>query len=169
MRALLLGRFQPLHLGHLKVISDIVKESEYIVIAIGSAQYSHALDNPFTAGERHTMIARTLKAQGIEDHHIAGIEDIHRYAVWVSHVVSQTPNFDVVYAHNPLSVRLFREAGYDVIELTLFEPGRYSGTEVRRRMIEGEDWESLVPNEVAEYIKNIEGVERLRMLAGGEG
>ena len=111
MRALLLGRFQPLHLGHLKVISDIVKESEYIVIAIGSAQYSHALENPFTAGERHTMIARTLKARGIEGHHIVGIEDIHRYAVWVAHVVSQTPNFDVVYAHNPLSVRLFSEAG----------------------------------------------------------
>lgn len=169
MRALLLGRFQPLHLGHLKVISDIVKESEYIVIAIGSAQYSHALENPFTAGERHTMIARTLKARGIEGHHIVGIEDIHRYAVWVAHVVSQTPNFDVVYAHNPLSVRLFSEAGYKVIELTLYEPERYSGTEVRRRMIEGEDWQSLVPVEVAAFIEKIKGVERLRTLAGGEG
>ncbi len=169
MRALLLGRFQPLHLGHLKVISDMVEEAEYIVIAIGSAQYSHSLDNPFTAGERHTMIARTLRARGIDNCHIAGIEDIHRYAVWVAHVVAQTPNFDVVYAHNPLSVRLFSEAGYDMVELSLYEPERYSGTEVRRRMIERGDWQSLVPDEVADFIEEIKGVERLRMLAGGEG
>ena len=169
MKALLLGRFQPLHLGHLKVITDIVKEAEYIVIAVGSAQYSHAPDNPFTAGERHTMIAQTLKARGIENYHLVGIEDIHRYAVWVSHVVSQTPTFDKVYAHNPLSIRLFSEAGYDVVELALHEPDRYSGAEVRRRMIHGEDWRSLVPEEVAKYIEEVNGIERLRTLAGGEG
>jgi nicotinamide-nucleotide adenylyltransferase len=169
MRALLLGRFQPFHLGHLKVISDIVKGSEYIVIAIGSTQYSHTLVNPFTAGERYTMISRTLQARGIENYHMIGIEDIHRYAVWVSHVVSQTPSFDVVYAHNPLSVRLFSEADYNVVELALYEPEKYSGTEVRRRMVHGEDWRNLVPEEVAKYIEEIHGVERLRTLAGEEG
>lgn len=169
MRALLLGRFQPFHLGHMRVVQDIVKEAEYLVIAVGSAQYSHAPKNPFTAGERHTMIARTLRANGIDNCHIAGIEDIHRYAVWVSHVVSQVPSFDVVYAHNPLSVRLFREGGFEVRELELYEPDSFSGTEVRRRMRAGEDWRSLVPGEVARYMEEVGGVERLRALADEEG
>lgn len=165
MRALLLGRFQPFHNGHLKVVRDIVKDAEYLVIAIGSAQYSHSLENPFTAGERYTMITRVLTAESIENYHLVTIEDIHRYAAWVSHVVSQTPKFDVVYAHNPLSLRLFEEGGFKVVELKLYEPGRYSGTEIRKRMIAGEQWRELVPKGVAEVIDEINGVERLKDLA----
>ena len=114
MRALLLGRFQPFHNGHLKVVKEITEDADYLVIALGSAQYSHSLENPFSAGERYTMISRALMAQGIENYHLVTIEDLHRYAAWVSHVVSQSPKFDVVYAHNPLSLRLFTEGGFTV-------------------------------------------------------
>jgi nicotinamide-nucleotide adenylyltransferase len=165
MKALLLGRFQPFHKGHMKVVTDIVKDAEYLVIAVGSAQYSHSLENPFTSGERYTMITRTLKSEGIENYHIVTVEDLHRYAVWVSHVVAHAPKFDVVYAHNPLSIRLFKEAGFKVVELELFEPEKYSGTEIRRRMMEGEEWKSLVPQEVSEVIEEIHGVERLKELS----
>jgi nicotinamide-nucleotide adenylyltransferase len=165
MRALLLGRFQPFHCGHLKVVKEIAKSSEYIVIAIGSAQYSHSLENPFTAGERYTMVSRTLASQGIKNYHLVAIEDLHRYAAWVAHVVSQTPKFDVIYAHNPLTLRLFREAGFSVVELELHKPGEYSGTEIRRRMIAQEEWKSLVPKEVVEVIEEINGVERLKELS----
>lgn len=164
MRALLLGRFQPFHNGHLKVVKEIVKDAEYLVIAIGSAQYSHAIENPFTAGERYTMISRVLIAEGIDNYHLITIEDLHRYAAWVSHVVSQAPKFDVVYAHNPLSVRLFKEAGFKVVELELYEPEKYSGTEIRRRMMAGEEWRNLVPKAVVELIDEIDGVERLKDL-----
>jgi nicotinamide-nucleotide adenylyltransferase len=165
MRALLLGRFQPFHNGHLKVVKEIAKDAEYLVIAIGSAQYSHAIENPFTAGERYTMISRALMADGIKNYHLITIEDLHRYAAWVSHVVSQVPKFDVVYAHNPLSIRLFKEAGFKVVELELYEPEKYSGTEIRRRMMAGEEWRNLVPKTVAELIDEINGVERLKDLA----
>jgi len=165
MRALLLGRFQPFHKGHLKIVKDIAMDAEYLVIAIGSAQESHSLENPFTAGERYTMISKVLKAEGIENYFLVTMEDLHRYAAWVSHVVSQTPTFDVVYAHNPLSIRLFTEAGYKVVELELYEPEKCSGTEVRRRIIAGENWKELVPKEVAEIIEEVNGVERLQDLA----
>jgi nicotinamide-nucleotide adenylyltransferase len=165
MRALLLGRFQPFHNGHLKVVKDVVAEADYIVIAIGSAQNSHSLEDPFTAGERITMISKVLANEGIDNYHLVAIEDIHRYAVWVSHVASQVPIFDIVYAHNPLSLRLFKEGGYKVVELELYEPNKYSGTEIRRRMMAGEEWRGLVPEAVAEFIGEINGVERLKSLA----
>ncbi|UCE39609.1 MAG: nicotinamide-nucleotide adenylyltransferase [Thermoplasmata archaeon] len=165
MRALFLGRFQPFHCGHLKMIRDIAKDAEYLVIAMGSAQYSHTLENPFTAGERYTMISRSLSNEGIENYHIVTIEDLHRYAAWVAHVVSQSPKFDCVYAHNPLSIRLFKEGGFQVVELDLFEPERYSGTEIRRRIMEGEEWRNLVPGEVAIVIDEINGEKRLLDLA----
>ena len=165
MRALLLGRFQPFHNGHLKVVRDVTAKAEYLVIAIGSAQYSHSLENPFTAGERYTMISRALADEGIRNYHLVTIEDIHRYSAWVSHMVSQTPEFDVVYAHNPLTLRLFTEANFQVRKLELYEAEKYSGREIRRRMITGEPWEDLVPKAVVEVMDEINGVERLKDLA----
>lgn len=164
MKALLLGRFQPFHNGHFKIVEDIVKNAQYLVIAIGSAQYSHSKENPFTSGERYTMISNTIRAKGIENCHVVTIEDIHRYSVWVAHVVSHCPEFDVVYAHNPLSIRLFREANFKVVKLELYEPEKYSGTEIRRRMMEGEEWKSFVPQEVAGVIEGINGEARIKEL-----
>ncbi|HLN89981.1 MAG TPA: adenylyltransferase/cytidyltransferase family protein, partial [Candidatus Binatia bacterium] len=51
-RGLYVGRFQPFHLGHLDAIKYVLKEVDELVIVIGSAQYSHNSNNPFTAGER---------------------------------------------------------------------------------------------------------------------
>ena len=59
-RGLYVGRFQPFHLGHLRAIKAVLKEVDEIVIVIGSAQYSHNSNNPFTAGERLVMIRRAL-------------------------------------------------------------------------------------------------------------
>ncbi len=39
---------------------------------------------------------------------------------------------------------------------------RLSGTRVREAMLKGGDWQSLVPAVVAEYIHEIDGVERIR-------
>ncbi|MEM2975778.1 MAG: adenylyltransferase/cytidyltransferase family protein, partial [Candidatus Bathyarchaeia archaeon] len=47
-RGLFVGRFQPFHLGHLTAVKNILKSVDELVIIVGSAQYSHRLDNPFT-------------------------------------------------------------------------------------------------------------------------
>ena len=51
-RGLLIGRMQPVHNGHIEIIKQILEEVDEIIIGIGSAQLSHELKNPFTAGER---------------------------------------------------------------------------------------------------------------------
>ena len=162
MRALLIGRFQPLHLGHMEIIRRAVKEYE-LIIGIGSAQKSHTLENPFTAGERYEMIRRALKEEGIEAM-IIPIPDVDYNSVWASHVISLCPPFDVVLSNNPLTIELFSPLK-KVIGTELFSRDEYSGRRIRQRMIDGREWRDLVPKEVAEYIDEIKGVERLRYLA----
>ena len=36
------------------------------------------------------------------------------------------------------------------------------GTEIRRRMVEGGDWESLVPDAVVEVVEEIDGTDRIQ-------
>ena len=161
-RALFIGRFQPFHRGHLAMVKRILESHDAIIIGIGSAQYSHTGENPFTAGERYEMIQRSLDAEGITQYDIVPIPDTHVHSVWVSHVTSLVPRFEDVYTNSDLVVRLFREHGMKVLSPPLLDRERLSGTTVRHRMLKGEDWESLVPQVVAQYIKEIDGVERIR-------
>lgn len=161
---LLIGRFQPFHKGHLQVVRSIAKKCDSLIIGIGSAQYSHTYENPFTAGERHLMISRALKDEGLHEYFLVPIVDINRYSVWVSHVVSLVPPFEVVFTNNNLTRRLFSEAAYEVRDSPMFNREIFSGTEIRRRMSIGHDWRELVPPAVAKVIDGIDGVNRIKDL-----
>jgi len=84
--------------------------------------------------------------------------------MWISEVIGYTPKFNVVYTNEPLTKRLFIEAGFEVKPIPFIKRKIYSATEIRRRMIEDGDWEELVPKAVAEYIKEIDGVQRVKDL-----
>jgi nicotinamide-nucleotide adenylyltransferase len=165
-RVLMVGRFQPLHKGHIRVIREMVKRYYSVILGIGSAQYSHTLDNPFTAGERVEMTAEALREEGIADFYVVPIEDINEHGRWVAHVESLVPRFSAVATNNPLNHRLFQEEGYEVCTTPLYSRSRYSGTVIRRRMLQGKAWKGLVPEAVARIIDEIDGVSRLRQLAG---
>jgi nicotinamide-nucleotide adenylyltransferase len=165
-RGLFVGRFQPFHKGHLEVIKRIMKEADELVIIVGSSQYSHRLDNPFTTGERITMIRKALQEEDIKLSRIwiIAVPDIHQHALWVSQIVSYAPKFDVVYANEPLTSRLFMEAGFKVEPIPFIKREVYLATEIRKRMLSGENWKELVPSTVAKFIEEIDGDGRLRQL-----
>jgi nicotinamide-nucleotide adenylyltransferase len=165
-RGLFVGRFQPFHLGHLGAIKDVLSEVDEIVIVIGSAQHSHTVNNPFTAGERLVMVRRALEEARIDFSRvwIVPVPDVHLHMMWVSSVEGYTPKFDVAYSNEPLSRRLLMEAGYKVKAIRFHERKLYSSTEIRERMLKGESWEKLVPKSVAAFIKEVDGVNRLRDL-----
>ena len=164
--ALIVGRFQPFHKGHLEVIKKVASECNRMIIGIGSAQYSHTRDNPFTAGERYEMIFNALKDEGIENFVIVPVEDLNIYSLWVAKVESICPPFSVVYSNNPATRRLFIEAGYEIRESPMYNRHEFSGTEVRRRMVSDGDWKSLVPKRVAEVLESIDGTGRVKATMG---
>jgi len=168
MRGLYIGRFQPYHLGHQAVLRKIAQEVDEIVVGVGSAQESHTPENPFTAGERVTMIYGALKDLEATCY-VIPLEDVARNAVWVSHVRAMTPSFEVVYSNNPLVVRLFTEAGVAVQRPPMYKREIYSGTRIREMMLSGANWGGLVPEPVATVIKEIDGVDRLRDVGKDDG
>src|SRR3989304_7877876 len=166
-RGLYVGRFQPFHLGHLEAIQHVLKEAEETVLVIGSAQYSHKTNNPFTAGERLVMIRKALKEAGVDYSRVwvVPVPDVHLHMLWVAALEGYTPRFNVVYSNEPLTRRLFMEAGYKVKSIRFFQRKLYNSTLVREKMLKDESWTKLVPKSVADFITEIDGVNRLRDLA----
>ena len=93
------GRFQPFHNGHLVAIHSVLQEVDEVIIVVGSSQYSHRLDNPFTAGERITMIRKAMEEAAIEPlrYWSIPVPDVQVHMTWVAQVVGYSPKFNVVY------------------------------------------------------------------------
>jgi nicotinamide-nucleotide adenylyltransferase len=154
-------------LGHLEAIKEVLKEIEELVIVIGSAQYSHNLHNPFTAGERLVMIRRALQEADVNYLRlwVVPVPDVHLHMLWVSALEGYTPRFHIVYSNEPLTRRLFIEAGYEVKSIRFFQRKIFTSTLVREKMLQGESWTKLIPKSVADFIKEIDGVNRIRDLS----
>ena len=56
------------------------------------------------------------------------------------------------------------EAGYEVKTIPLFERKLYMSTIIREKMLKDDSWIELVPKSVADFILEIDGVNRLRDL-----
>lgn len=158
-----IGRFQPFHLGHLEAIKYALTKVDQLIIVIGSAQYSHTLSNPFTAGERLIMVKLALNEAKIncDKYFIIPVEDVNVHGIWVAHLKSRIPPFDVAFSNEPVTSRLLKEAGVKVEKIPFFNRSLYSATEIRKRILKGENWMELVPKSVAQFIKDINGVERI--------
>lgn len=169
-RGLLIGRMQPVHNGHIQIIKKTLESVDEIIIGVGSAQLSHTTKDPFTAGERIMMINQALVDEGVDNgkFYIIPMSDINMNAIWVAHVKSLTPPFTKVYSGNPLVQRLFYEEGFETFAPPLFNRKELSGTEIRNRMINDEDWQSLVPKATIDIIKEIDGLNRIKHLSKKE-
>ncbi|NHJ46540.1 MAG: nicotinamide-nucleotide adenylyltransferase [Asgard group archaeon] len=171
MRGMMVGRFQPFHMGHFNAIEFILSEVDELIVIIAASQMSHQPDNPFTAGERYDMIRNSL-AEKLKDFTrviIIPANDVKDNGLWVAHLIRLVPKFDVVYTNNPLVSYLFKQAGKKVKNTPLYERKEYSADHIRELMATGKQgWKKLVPKAVVDVIKEIEGVKRLKIITSSD-
>jgi nicotinamide-nucleotide adenylyltransferase len=168
-RVAVIGRFQPFHNGHLQLIRQILKESDEVVVVIGSAQLNYTFENPFTAGERILMIRAALLEGGIDLSRIIiiPIVDEEDNALWFPKLVSMLPSFTALYSGNRL-VATLASSHLEVKSPKFINKKRFNGTHIRCKMMRGEKWRHLVSKSVFDMIFTIGGVDRLRTLAKHE-
>jgi nicotinamide-nucleotide adenylyltransferase len=171
VRGLLIGRFQPFHLGHLAVVRELraARRDQELILGVGSAQESYTWKNPFTSGERLEMVARALGEAHIDRVLAIPLPDIQRHALWVRYVESLLPPFERVYTNNPLTKLLFEQAEYPVEHPALVDRGKFEGASVRERIADDQGWRSLVPPAVAAYLDELHAPARLATLRAGQG
>ena len=149
------------------MVREIAAEADELLIGVAAATDSGTAKNPFTSGERNEMIRLALDGSGLGPYRVIDLPDIHNPPVWARYVANLSPPFDLVVAHSDETLGLFEEAGYPVRKAEPYERDTYSGTRIRHLMVEFEQWETLVPPPVAEYLKGIDGPARVRRLALG--
>ena len=134
-----------------------LEKVKHLYIVVGSSQKSHELKNPFTAGERILMIRNTLNSEKVDPSRylIIPVPDATGHAVWTAFIDQVVPAYQVVFSSDRLTLQLYREKGVPTIEPPLLDRPQYSATEVRKRIIEGGKWNTLVPSSVVKIINPI--------------
>lgn len=170
MRALIIGRFQPFHKGHLELVRQILGECDEIVIALASAQFNYLEKDPFTAGERIWMIHEALREASIDlaRCYIAAVVNDENNARWAGHLRSFLPPFEVVYTGNEYVAMLMKDAGVESRDVKFHDRDKYNATAIRRLMLGGGKWEELVPGSIARIIESVQGVKRMRVISKSE-
>lgn len=162
-----IGRFQPPHKGHVHAVKYCLERVDELIIGIGSSQFSHEDANPFTTAERFTMLRLALEDAHVDRrcYDILPVPDTNMHHIWVAQLTSHIPKFDVVFSNDPLTSRLLRENSFTVERIPFLDRRKFNATLVRKKILENQSWEELVPGPVANFIRQIGGVERIRELA----
>lgn len=150
MRILYIGKFQPLHLGHLQAVNIMKELSDDLVVAVGSPKDSRY----FTLDERLRMVKENtgITPQVVEDL----MEEHTLYNNWGRYVLNIVGNVDIVATGNPYVQRDFQEEGKHILLFSRDEE-TLSGT-IIRNLIESQDesWKDLVPENSRKIIESSE-------------
>ena len=167
-RALVVGRFQPIHYGHLHLFRYALSKAEELVIGIGSSQFCCQPRNPLSAGERMELIVSTLRREGfpMERISITCIPDTESpEEIWGLIVLDRVPRIDVAFSNDPETVRCLREVGVYVENVPFLEREVYEATRIRELILKGdESWKQLVPRSSLNLLIEMGFESRVRSL-----
>ena len=86
--AVLIGRFQPFHNGHLALLRQALQAAQQVVVVLGSAYQARSPKNPFTWQERAAMIQHSLPAADAARVRCVPVRDYYDAPRWVQAVTA---------------------------------------------------------------------------------
>jgi bifunctional NMN adenylyltransferase/nudix hydrolase len=85
--AIYIGRFEPVHSGHVALLRRALDSAAQVIVVVGSAWQSRTPKNPFTWAEREAMLREVLSESESARVQVLPMRDYYNEAVWVRAVV----------------------------------------------------------------------------------
>lgn len=91
-----IGRFQPVHQGHIHALGIAASQVDKLYILVGSANQCRSIRNPWTFQERSTMLRQKLHNARVTNYEIIPLND-YRYSntQWMSDVRATAERYDM--------------------------------------------------------------------------
>ena len=177
-----IGRFQPLHLGHTELIrkANDFRCSKFphlsLIVAIGSANKIQSIQDPWSADERSEMIRSWLEENSISAE-ITIIPDIDDPPNWVSHAEKYHGKSGILVTSDEKLAELYHKSNWQSTKVALTNRDSLQGWRIRAtlQMISTIDDEnaihsilkSSIPESVINYLISNDLIRRLATLGGG--
>ena len=164
MNGLMIGRFQPFHLGHLEALQFALRKVDKLWMGLGSSNKPTEKNNPFSAEERKEMILSSIDDSIKEKISIYFIPDLDNHIKWIEKIDTIVPKFDIVFSNDELTKHLYSKRNVQVIAIPFLKRDVLSGTHIRELIISDQKWEHLVPLGTKNFLENSNTKDRLKIL-----
>lgn len=159
---LVVMRAQPLHIGHERVLKDMLSKCDKVSVILGSIQEQGTLRNPFTYTARKKMILDVFKNENSRMK-VMGLFDINNPTEWANFVLDfmmeNKPEWglpDVYYAGSEYDAQWFRPCcgNIEIIDRTDQSFPYVSGSMVRDMITIGDiRWKNFINPLIHHYIE----------------
>ncbi|NDB64956.1 MAG: hypothetical protein EB156_03700 [Euryarchaeota archaeon] len=135
----ILGRFQPVHLGHALLIEGANnwrlqnRPDLELRIAVGSVNKPQDLRNPWNYDERREMLRAALDEMGLISD-IVPVPDIDDPPNWVKHAEAYHGGPGALVTTDQLTAKLYSDSGWEVALLDYHDRGDLVGWRVRETL-----------------------------------
>lgn len=105
--AVVIGRFQPVHNGHVALLQAGLQQARRLIVVAGSMHQPRSFKNPFTVAEREQMIRAALPAQEQARAQVVGVSDApYDDAVWLQAVQNAVHAAMAAHGSDPATARV---------------------------------------------------------------
>ncbi len=164
MNGLLIGRFQPFHLGHLKALEFALSKVDKLWLGLGSSNKPTQKNNPFSAEERKEMITSSIDESMRKRISIYFIPDLDNHVKWIEKIDTIVPKFDIIFSNDELTNHLYSKRSVQVISIPFLQRDVLSGTNIRDLIISDQKWDDLVPKGTKNFLDKSNAKDRLKIL-----
>lgn len=162
---MVIGRFQPFHIGHYSILNRALEDCEKVVVILGSSQESRLPHNPLSATERELLIADCFPKH---KHRLIFIPIEDRATLsndkgWGEYIFSILKYMDIF----PEAIYEGREAvrknWYDTINVDIIQLSRktipISATSLREMLLIGDNnWRHYCPKGAEKHYENLKEI-----------
>ena len=164
MQGLLIGRFQPFHLGHFEALQFALSKVDKLWVGLGSSNKPTQKNNPFSAQERKEMILSSIDDSMKKKISIYFIPDLDNHIKWIEKIDTIVPKFDVIFSNDELTKHLYSKRSIQVVSIPFLKREILSGTHIRELMVSDQKWDHLLPKGAKNYLIDIGAKDRLKNL-----
>ncbi|MBT5201476.1 MAG: nicotinamide-nucleotide adenylyltransferase [Thaumarchaeota archaeon] len=164
MDGLLIGRFQPFHLGHLEALQFALSKVDNLWVGLGSSNLPSQKNNPFSADQRKEMILSSIDDSMKKRISIYFIPDLDNHIKWIEKIDTIVPQFEIIFSNDDLTKHLYSKRSIKVESIPFLKRDKLSGTKIRNLIISDQKWDDLVPKGTKDFLKKTSAKDFLKNL-----
>ncbi|MGB1769386.1 MAG: nicotinamide-nucleotide adenylyltransferase [Nitrosopumilus sp.] len=164
MNGLLIGRFQPFHLGHLEALQFALSKVDKLWLGLGSSNKPMEKTNPFSVEERKQMIMSSIDDSIKNKISIYSIPDLDNHVKWIENIDTIVPDYQIVFSNDPMTEHLYSKRDVNVMTIPFFKRDQLSGTRLRDLIKSDQKWDDLVPEGTKLLLQKFDAKNRLKIL-----
>jgi len=164
MNGLLIGRFQPFHLGHLAALEFALSKVDKLWLGLGSSNKPLEKNNPFSVEERKKMILSSIEDSIKNKITIFPIPDLDNHVKWIENIDTIVPDYEIIFSNDPMTEHLYSKRNIKVLSIPFLKRNQLSGTRIRNLINTNQKWENFVPEGTKNFLINTSAKDNLKNL-----